>query len=104
MILSKGKAITIGTLEELRKQAKLPTKIKATGLNGAIQANTILSSFATSTNQLSVPNEDKMKVLRELLAYESLNDLQMEPANLEQIYQHFLHLPSEDPKSKELKS
>ncbi len=103
MILSHGKSITIGTLEELRKQAKLPTKIKVTGLNGAVQANKILSSFATSNNQLSVPNEDKMKVLKELLAYESLSDLQMEPANLEQIYQYFLQLTNEEPKSQELK-
>ncbi len=103
MILSHGKSITIGTLEELRKQAKLPTKIKVRGLNGAVQANKILSSFATSNNQLSVPNEDKMKVLKELLAYESLSDLQMEPANLEQIYQYFLQLTNEEPKSQELK-
>ncbi|MCG9788971.1 ABC transporter ATP-binding protein [Vibrio mediterranei] len=104
LILSKGKAITIGTLDELRTQAKLPTTIRATGLNGAIHSNKLLSSFATSNNQLSVPNKDKIQVLRELLTYESLSDVQMEPANLEQIYQHFLHLPSEANQPKEYKS
>jgi Cu-processing system ATP-binding protein len=104
LILSRGKAVTIGTLEELRTQAKLPTKIRATGLNGAIRSNELLSSFATSNNQLSVPNKDKIQVLRELLTYESLSDVQMEPANLEQIYQHFLHLPSEENQPKEYKS
>jgi Cu-processing system ATP-binding protein len=104
LILSKGKAITIGTLDELRTQAKLPTTIRATGLNGAIHSNKLLSSFATSNNQLSVPNKDKIQVLRELLTYESLSDVQMEPANLEQIYQHFLYLPSEANQPKEYKS
>ncbi|MGF1748086.1 ABC transporter ATP-binding protein [Vibrio cionasavignyae] len=92
MILSQGRSITIGTLDELRSQAQLPTKIKTSGLNGAIYSNSKLAEFAISNDQLSVPKEDKMRVLKELLAHESLSDIQMEPANLEQIYQHFLGL------------
>jgi Cu-processing system ATP-binding protein len=37
-----------------------------------------------------VPEHEKISVLRQLLSHEGLDDLHVETANLEQVYQHFL--------------
>jgi Cu-processing system ATP-binding protein len=37
-----------------------------------------------------VPEQEKLTVLKKLLSLEGLNDIQVESANLEQVYQHFL--------------
>ncbi|HCH70802.1 MAG TPA: copper ABC transporter ATP-binding protein [Colwellia sp.] len=92
MILSSGKLLAMGTLNELRKQAALPVVIKPSGLNYAIAKNVTLNSFVTGPcqNTLMVPEQDKLAVLKQLLSLKGLNDLNVESANLEQVYQHFL--------------
>jgi len=97
LILSKGKSIATGSLNELRQQAQLPVVIKAHGLNGALAKNQALSGFMVKANQLHIPEDMKLATIRELLRYDALSDLQVEAANLEQIYQHFLNTPN--PKS-----
>jgi Cu-processing system ATP-binding protein len=37
-----------------------------------------------------VPEKEKLTVLKQLLSLEGLNDIQVESANLEQVYEHFL--------------
>lgn len=93
MILSKGTTIASGTLEALRHQAELPVVIKTHGLNGALSANTKLQGFMASPDSLHIPESQKLDVVKELLGYETLQDLQVTPATLEQIYQHFLTQP-----------
>jgi len=39
-----------------------------------------------------VPEHEKLSVLKQLLSHDTLEDLQVETANLEQVYQHFLSL------------
>ncbi|EEX92967.1 ABC transporter for copper ATP-binding protein [Vibrio orientalis CIP 102891 = ATCC 33934] len=90
MILSKGTTIAAGTLEALRQQAKLPVVIKTHGLNGALAANSKLQGFMTSPDSLHIPESQKLDVVKELVGYDTLQDLQVTPATLEQIYQHFL--------------
>ena len=92
MILSSGKLLAMGTLNELSKQAALPVVIKPSGLNYAIAKNVTLNSFVTGPcqNTLMVPEQDKLAVLKQLLSLKGLNDLNVESANLEQVYQHFL--------------
>ncbi|WCE29306.1 ABC transporter ATP-binding protein [Vibrio sp. SCSIO 43137] len=90
MILSSGKAVAMGTLSQLREEAKLPVVIKTNGLNGALSSNEMLSRFMVKADQLHVPEEMKVNVLKQLLEYDSLSDIQVEHASLEFLYQHFL--------------
>ncbi|WP_428774546.1 ABC transporter ATP-binding protein [Vibrio sp.] len=104
MIVSQGKTVAMGSLDELREMAQLPVKIRATGINGAMMANEKLSGFAVSSNQLQVPEALKVSTLKELLSYDSLTDIQVEPANLEQLYQHFLNLAKQPSNQDEVQS
>ena len=97
MILSSGKLLAVGTLSELRQQAALPVVIKPIsfekgGLNGAVVQDTKLNSFLSNDcqNTLMVPEHEKLSVLRQLLSLNGLDDIHVESANLEQVYQHFL--------------
>ncbi|MCW8833987.1 MAG: ABC transporter ATP-binding protein [Colwellia sp.] len=92
MILSSGKLLAMGTLSELRQQAALPVVIKPSGLNGAVAQDSKLNSFITSRcqNTLMVPEQEKLSVLKQLLSLNGLDDIHVESANLEQVYQHFL--------------
>jgi Cu-processing system ATP-binding protein len=92
MILSTGELLAMGTLSELRQQAALPVVIKPSGLNGAVAQDSKLNAFLAKTSQqtLMVPEQEKLTVLKKLLSLEGLNDIQVESANLEQVYQHFL--------------
>lgn len=97
MILSTGKLLAMGTLSELRQQASLPVVIKPfssnnEGLNAAIEQDSKLSRFISEscTNTLRVPEINKLSVLKQLLSFSELEDIQVESANLEQVYQHFL--------------
>ena len=97
MILSAGKLLAMGTLSQLRQQAALPVVIKPIsfkkgGLNGVFSQNTQLSHFITdaSSNTLMVPEHEKLSVLKHLLSINELDDIHVESANLEQVYQHFL--------------
>lgn len=92
MILSTGQLLAMGTLSELRQQAALPVIIKPSGLNGAVAQDTKLNTFLTKNcpHTLMVPEQEKLAVLKQLLSLEGLDDIHVESANLEQVYQHFL--------------
>jgi Cu-processing system ATP-binding protein len=93
MILSSGKMLAMGTLEQLRAAADLPVAIKAKGLNGSLREDAKLAKFLFDekvSDLLMVPEQDKLATLRQLLAYESLKDISVNSANLEQVYQYYL--------------
>ncbi|WP_281559802.1 ABC transporter ATP-binding protein [Thalassomonas sp. RHCl1] len=95
IILSSGKMLAMGTLAQLRRDADLPVAIKPCGLNGAVREDAKLMSYlsdqAGDNNQtLYVPEQEKLAILRQLLAYEHLTDVKVEAASLEQVYQHYL--------------
>ncbi|WOH37000.1 ABC transporter ATP-binding protein [Thalassotalea fonticola] len=93
MILSSGKVLAAGTLSELRQHADLPVRIKPKGLNGAVSSDPKLKQFLTGkldSQTLFVPEQDKLATLKQLLSYDAMNDVHVEPANLEQLYQHYL--------------
>jgi len=99
MILSTGKLLAMGTLSELRKQAALPVVIKPIsfkegGLNSLMAQDEKLNAYLSNTCQhtLMVPEQDKLTVLKQLLSLEGLDDIHVESANLEQVYQHFLSM------------
>ena len=92
MIISSGKKLAEGSLAELRKLAHLPTKITVQGLADSIKQDPILTTYFDQqpSNILRVPEQEKMQILRHLLTYSSIQDVNVEPANLEQVYQYFL--------------
>ncbi len=93
MILSSGKMLAMGTLEELREAADLPIAIKVKGLNGSLREDSQLVKYLHDDNNgdvLTVPEQDKLATLRQLLAYESIKDISVNSANLEQVYQYYL--------------
>jgi len=92
MILSSGKLLAMGTLSELRQQAALPVVIKPSGLNGAVAQDSKLNGYLTQACQstLMVPEHEKLSVLKQLLSLSGLDDIHVESANLEKVYQHFL--------------
>jgi Cu-processing system ATP-binding protein len=90
LILGSGKALAMGTLAELRQQANLPVAIRTHGLNGSLQHNAALNGFMVGADLLHVSEAQKMAVMRQLLSFESLKDIQLEPADLGCLYQHFL--------------
>lgn len=93
MILSAGKVLALGSLAQLRQQANLPVIIKPIGLNGGLSTDTKLTEFLTKqSNVLHVPEQKKIATLRHLLANETLHDIHVEPANLEQVYQYYLSI------------
>ncbi|MCE9687581.1 ABC transporter ATP-binding protein [Shewanella sp. AS16] len=90
MILSGGKSLAMGTLAQLRRDANLPVSIRTQGLNGALQANANLSQLLVAQGHLLVSEQDKLAVVKQLLDYPELRDLQLEPADLGRLYQHYL--------------
>ena len=92
MILSNGQLLAMGTLSELRQQAALPVVIKPSGLNSVVTQDIKLNTFLTHScqNTLMVPEHEKLAVLKQLLSIDGLDDIHIESANLEQVYQHFL--------------
>lgn len=92
MIMSAGKVLAMGSLTELRQQASLPVVIKPTGLNGSLSENSEFAAYlCKQSNTLKVPEHEKIKTLRSLLSDEAMSDVQVESANLEQVYQYYLH-------------
>lgn len=92
MILSSGKLLAMGSLAELRQQAALPVVIKPSGLNGSLAQDNQLNTYLTQScqNTLMVPEHEKLMVLKQLLSLHGLDDIHVESANLEKVYQHFL--------------
>ena len=90
MIISGGKTLALGTIAQLRSQANLPVKIKHQGLHSDIANDSLLAGFIHEEDSLLVPEHEKINVLRQLLSNESLTDIAVESANLEQVYQYYL--------------
>lgn len=96
MILSKGKQLALGSIQDLCEQANLPVQITPEGLNGSLLENSELASFINNQKDISlaptllVPEQEKLGVLRQLLAYQSLSNIQIKQASLEQVYQYYL--------------
>jgi len=108
MILSSGKMLAMGSLQELREAADLPVAIKVKGLNGSLRNDSHLVKYLLDEKNgdlLTVPEQDKLTTLRQLLSYESIKDVSIDSANLDQVYQYYLsrHLSSNPPENKKLK-
>jgi len=108
MILSSGKMLAMGSLEQLRAAADLPVAIKVQGLNGSLREDSHLVKYLLNDKNgdlLTVPEQDKLATIRQLLAYESIKDISIDSANLEQVYQYYLsrHLSESTSRKNNLK-
>jgi len=93
-ILSQGKLAAYGSIPELRKQTSLTTKIHFSGcfdirkLQQQIGVN--ISSRQNGSFSLKTQPEDKLAVVKTLLAQPGIHDLDTFPPSLEQLYRHFV--------------
>jgi Cu-processing system ATP-binding protein len=91
MILGTGKVLATGTLAQLREQANLPATIIPSGINGYAAQDKHLSQFLREDKHtLFVPEMEKMTVLKQLLALENLQNINVESASLDKLYQYYL--------------
>ncbi|PKH07088.1 ABC transporter ATP-binding protein [Moritella sp. Urea-trap-13] len=90
MILSGGQAIAIGSLAQLRQQARLPVIIQTRGISTQLSADPLLTPFIQENGSLHVQEHEKISVLKQVMAYDGILDISVEPASLEQLYQHYL--------------
>ncbi|WP_133406015.1 ABC transporter ATP-binding protein [Parashewanella tropica] len=90
IIISGGKPLAQGSLQELRQQAQLPVTIKTQGLNGALVTDERFGDFVVATDELIVPEEKNLEVVKQLLEKNNISNLQVLPADLEQVYQYYL--------------
>lgn len=93
MILNQGLVAAKGSLSELREQARLPVSITTQGINGALKEVKSLSGFMVASNQLLVPESEKVNIIRQLMMFDNISDIHVESASLEKIYHHYLKHP-----------
>lgn len=92
VILSSGQLLAQGSLSQLQQEANLPVSINYSGISD-IELNEIKLKYAMSHNQkntLLVPEQEKLAVVKQLLTFEALTDLQLQSAGLDKIYQHYI--------------
>ncbi len=90
MILAKGEALALGSIDELREQAQLPITIETHGLQEDLSADAYLSPYVVTPNRLQVKQSNKLAVLKYVLDKDGMLDIHVEQANLEQLYQFYL--------------
>lgn len=103
MILSKGKKLALGPLDELRETAALPIEVSVSGLTKSQIINTMsgvindqhwLPDNSTSDNELShrftSSPEHKLAILQQLASEDNLQDLNIKLPSLEDLYRYYL--------------
>jgi len=92
-ILSKGRLSAFGSIQQLREQTHLPTKIT---FSGCFDIETLESrtGLAISNNDdnfsLQVNSKDKLSVMSQLIEQPGIQDIDTFPPSLEQLYCHFM--------------
>lgn len=97
-IMKAGVVVANGTLDELYKQAALPVRMKISVTPG--QAPSVAERLGTEVNigrinsqslDLSCFNGDKMPLIRRIIDLgEVVNDMQIMPPRLDEVYSHFM--------------
>ena len=104
MIISSGKQLAYGSLADLRHQAQLPVTIKTKGLNGVLRVDSRFGDFVVDNDHLAVPETNKLEIVRQLVEMQGISDIQVEPADLEQVYQYYLGQLANEQKQQEANS
>ncbi len=94
-ILSKGQLAAFGSINELRAQTKLPTKV---AFSGCFEIESLAKKLATAVHQdgenfyLMTNDEKKMTIISQLANQPGIKNIDTYPASLEQLYVHFMAL------------
>jgi Cu-processing system ATP-binding protein len=99
IIMKSGVLIASGTLDELYKQAALPVRLKvsvtpgeAAGIAERLGSEVNITEVNNQTIKLSCFNGDKMPLIRRITDFgELVNDLQIMPPKLDEVYSHFMN-------------
>lgn len=94
LILGNGRCLALGSLDQLRRRANLPLIICVTGSPKVAQlienlSQPVISSQANNIWELSIDPAHKMTLLRHLSNSSEVEDIELLPPGLEQIYHHF---------------
>jgi Cu-processing system ATP-binding protein len=90
LILSGGKMVATGSLNDLRRQAALPVALQLTARNG--HANALMAALPGLGPDLRIEcaQSEKLATLARISAQtDKIEDLDMIPPSLEDIYSHF---------------
>jgi Cu-processing system ATP-binding protein len=101
MILSKGRKLALGPLDELRKTANLPIEVSVSGLSRPeieMKMNDLITesdwlpstSQAGGYNRFSISAEHKLDILKRLSSEQALQDLHIKLPSLEDLYRFYL--------------
>ncbi|TNF91061.1 MAG: ABC transporter ATP-binding protein [Gammaproteobacteria bacterium] len=99
VIVKSGRMIASGTLDELFRQAALPVRMRisvapgqAAGVAERLGSAIDISEIGDTTLSLACFNGDKMAVIRRIGDLgDSVNDLQIQPPKLDEVYNHFMN-------------
>ncbi|WP_447044110.1 ABC transporter ATP-binding protein [Vreelandella sp. H-I2] len=100
LILGKGHRLALGSLNQLRADAKLPLTFRIHGAllekQPQLWADMQLEPIPLNERsvEVNVPAEDKMRVLRQLTAMPGIEDIELSPPTLEHLYTHFSTRPA----------
>ena len=98
MILSAGKKLALGSLDELRHEAKLPTEFSVLGmsqpeikslLNGHLSDSLWLDEQA-GKQRFTVAMKEKLPVMKKLLDQAHVEDIQVQQPSLETLYHYYI--------------
>lgn len=96
-ILSKGRLVQIGTLDELRQKANLPVQFRVstrpeqiTSVMQALQGRISCQKVNGHGFEFSCSAGEKISILNEFSRFEAdIVDIEMVPPNLDDLYMHF---------------
>jgi len=99
IIMKSGALIASGTLDELYQQASLPVRLKvsvtpgeAPGVAERLGSEVTISKVNNQSLNLSCFNDDKMPLIRRITDLgDVVNDLQIMPPKLDEVYNHFMN-------------
>ena len=99
VIVKAGQMIASGTLDELFREAALPVRMQisvapgqAAGVAERLGSEIDISEVGESTLSLACFNGDKMAVIRRIGDLgDAVNDLQIKPPKLDEVYNHFMN-------------
>ncbi|RKZ59446.1 MAG: ABC transporter ATP-binding protein, partial [Gammaproteobacteria bacterium] len=99
IIMKSGIMIASGTLDELYQQASLPVRLKisvtpgeAPGVAERLGSEVTISKVNNQSLNLACFNGDKMPLIRRITELgDVVNDLQIMPPKLDEVYSHFMN-------------
>ncbi len=96
IILDHGRVVADGAMDELRRLARLPVRMRATLAAGAARewippgAAVLPQPDGGCLVEFACPQEDKMDLLRRIAAGDGVKDIDLLTPTLDELYAHFL--------------